>query len=202
MPLMPLFPLEAGLLPGTPLGLHVFEPRYVQLLEDVASVDGRFGVVMITRGSEVGGADERADVGTVAEILARQPVGDDQWMVEAVGVERFRVIAWLEDDPYPRAEIEPWTQLMDDSADAGVRLARQRFDTFLSVVSELGVDVEGVEIPESGLDALYRMAVVAPVSTQDRYRMLAAVDGGAAAEILVDALDGVVEVLRFRLQNG
>ncbi len=197
-----LFPLESVLLPGMPLGLHVFEPRYLQLLDDISAAAGRFGVVMITRGSEVGGADQRADVGTVAELVARAQTADGRWMVEAVGTERFRVTRWLDDDPYPRAEIEPWTQLMAGPAQDRLRVARERFDTFLSLVSEMGADVGSVDVPDSGVDALYAMAVVAPVSTHDRYRILAASDGAEAADILVDALDGLIEVLRFRLQDG
>lgn len=202
MTVMAQFPLQSVLLPGMPLGLHVFEPRYLQLMEDVAARDGRFGVVMITRGSEVGGADQRADVGTVAQLVASAPTADGRLMVEAVGTERFRVTRWLDDDPYPRADVEPWTQLMSGDAEDRLDVARARFATFLSLVSELGEDVRGVEVPESGLDALYGMAVVAPVSTHDRYRILSAADGGEAAEILVDALDGLVDVIRFRLQDG
>lgn len=197
-----LFPLQSVLLPGMPLGLHVFEPRYLQLLDDISAADGRFGVVMITRGSEVGGADQRADVGTVAELVARAQTDDGRWMVEAVGTERFRVTRWLDDDPYPRAEIEPWTQLMAGTAHDRLRVARERFDTFLSLVSEMGADVGSVDVPDAGVDALYGMAVVAPVSTHDRYRILAASDGAEAADILVDSLDGLIEVLRFRLQDG
>lgn len=197
-----LFPLQSVLLPGMPLGLHVFEPRYLQLMEDIASGDGRFGVVMITRGSEVGGADQRADVGTIAELVARAQTADGRWMVEAVGTERFRVTRWLEDDPYPRAEIEPWTQLMSGPAQDRLGVARERFDTLLSLVSEMGADVGSVGVPDEGVDALYGMAVVAPVSDHDRYRILAAPDGAEAADILVDSLDGLIEVLRFRLQNG
>lgn len=202
MTVLPFFPLQSVLLPGMPLGLHVFEPRYLQLMSDIADDDGRFGVVMITRGSEVGGADQRAEVGTVAELVARAQTADGRWMVEAVGTERFRVTRWLDDDPYPRAEIEPWTQLISDSAQDRLHVARGRFDTFLSLVSEMGADVGSVDIPDNGVDALYGMAVIAPVSTHDRYRILAAADGGEAADILLDALDGLVEVLRFRLQDG
>ncbi len=199
---MAQFPLQSVLLPGSPLGLHVFEPRYLQLLDDVAEADGRFGVVMITRGSEVGGEDERAEIGTVAEIVSRTPVPGDRWLLEAVGRERFRVTRWLSDDPYPRAEVEPWTPLLDPSADQALDAARTRFATMLSLVAEMGAEVGAVEITGQGIDAVYQMAAVAPVSTHDRYRILAAPRGREAAEILLDALDGVVEILRFRLQDG
>nr|WP_238148157.1 LON peptidase substrate-binding domain-containing protein [Janibacter hoylei] len=50
-----MFPLGTVLLPGQPLPLQVFEPRYLTMLRDVADGDGRFGVVLIDRGFEVGG---------------------------------------------------------------------------------------------------------------------------------------------------
>lgn len=202
MTVLAQFPLQSVLLPGMPLALQVFEPRYLALMEDIAAGDGRFGVVMITRGSEVGGADQRADVGTVAQLVASAPTNDGRLMIEAVGTERFRVTRWLDDDPYPRAEIEPWTQLMGGAAEDRLGVARERFDVFLTLVSELGADVGAVEVSDGGVGALYGMAFAAPVSTHDRYRILAAVDGAEAAEILVDALDGLIEVIRFRLQDG
>ena len=47
----PMFPLGMVLLPGSPLGLRVFEPRYLTMLEEVLAGDGAFGVVLIERGS-------------------------------------------------------------------------------------------------------------------------------------------------------
>ena len=61
---MPMFPLGSVLLPGVVLPLHVFEPRYQQLVRDCLETDEHeFGVVLIDRGSEVGGGDSRTDVG-------------------------------------------------------------------------------------------------------------------------------------------
>ncbi|MDH4276684.1 MAG: LON peptidase substrate-binding domain-containing protein [Acidimicrobiia bacterium] len=202
MAILAQFPLQSVLLPGMPLGLHVFEPRYLQLMEDIAATDGRFGVVMITRGSEVGGADQRAEVGTLAELVAGAPTADGRLMIEAVGVERFRVTRWLDDDPYPRADVEPWTPLMSESAKQALGTARERFGILLSLVSELGADVGSIDVPDGGIEALYGMAVAAPVSTLDRYRILAAPEADEAAAILIGSLDGLVEVLRFRLQDG
>ena len=64
-----MFPLGSVLLPGMPLALRVFEPRYVELLSTVlGDTDREFGVVLIERGSEVGGGDVRFGAGTVARI--------------------------------------------------------------------------------------------------------------------------------------
>ena len=57
---LPMFPLSAVLFPHASMPLHVFEPRYRELMRDCLAGDARFGIVLIERGSEVGGGDERS----------------------------------------------------------------------------------------------------------------------------------------------
>ena len=59
---LPMFPLGTVLVPKAVVPLHVFEPRYQTMLVDVMAGDRKFGVVLIERGSEVGGGDVRTDV--------------------------------------------------------------------------------------------------------------------------------------------
>ena len=109
MAVMPMFPLGTVLLPGVVLPLHVFEPRYQQLVRDcVDATEHEFGVVLIDRGSEVGGGDTRSDVGVVATMLQVAALDGGRFAVVTVGTRRFRVTSWLPDDPYPRADIEEW----------------------------------------------------------------------------------------------
>src|SRR5436189_1506182 len=88
VPPMPMFPLGTVLVPSAGLPLHVFEPRYRALVHDCLAGDGEFGVVLIARGSEVGGQDVRTDVGTVARIVQAQELPDGRWAIAAVGVRR------------------------------------------------------------------------------------------------------------------
>ncbi|HEV7759443.1 MAG TPA: LON peptidase substrate-binding domain-containing protein, partial [Acidimicrobiales bacterium] len=104
MPVTPMFPLGTVLVPGMLLPLHVFEPRYRQMLDDCLAGDRTFGVVLIERGSEVGGGDVRTGVGTLARILQAEQAADGRWALMAVGARRIRIDRWLPDDPYPRAE--------------------------------------------------------------------------------------------------
>ena len=67
-----MFPLGSVLFPGALLPLHVFEPRYRQLVKDCLAGEPEFGVVLIDRGHEVGGGDVRREVGAVA----RDPGGE------------------------------------------------------------------------------------------------------------------------------
>ena len=58
-----MFPLSAVLYPHAQIPLHIFEPRYRALTRDCLAGDSRFGVVLIERGAEVGGGDQRMAVG-------------------------------------------------------------------------------------------------------------------------------------------
>ena len=97
-----MFPLGSVLFPSIFLPLHVFEPRYRALARHCLDGDQEFGVVLIERGSEVGGDDVRTSVGTVARILEAAELEDGRWVLGTVGTRRIRVRGWLPDDPYPR----------------------------------------------------------------------------------------------------
>src|SRR5580658_1736392 len=101
-----MFPLSSVLFPGAELPLHVFEPRYRDLTDHCLAGDGEFGVVLIARGSEVGGGDQRFAVGTVAQIAAASRFDDGRWALLVEGTRRIAVTEWLADAPYPRAVVD------------------------------------------------------------------------------------------------
>ncbi len=101
-----MFPLAAVVFPGTELPLHVFERRYQCLTRDVLFGSKEFGICLISRGSEVGGGDERVTVGTKVRVELAAPLEGDRWILVTRGVERIRVTEWLKDDPYPMAVVE------------------------------------------------------------------------------------------------
>jgi uncharacterized protein len=99
-----MFPLGMVVFPHQVVGLCVFESRYQQLLKDVEENE-TFGTCLISRGSEVGGGDERTMVGTLLRILGSQELPDGQTLLMAEGVECFQVAKWEDDAPYPRATV-------------------------------------------------------------------------------------------------
>ena len=106
-----MFPLGTVLFPHTPLALRIFEQRYLMMLGRVLDdEEPSFGVVLIERGSEAGGGDQRFSVGTMARILQVDPRADDLHVI-AVGGTRVAVDRWLEDDPYPAASVTPIPEL-------------------------------------------------------------------------------------------
>ena len=110
---LPMFPLGSVLFPGLGLPLRVFEPRYREMMADCLDGDGSFGVVLIERGSEVGGGEVRLRVATVARILDVSLQEDGTLGVFAVGTSRVEVLEWLPDAPYPAAIVTPLIDRLD-----------------------------------------------------------------------------------------
>jgi ATP-dependent Lon protease len=146
MPVIPMFPVGSVLFPRGVLPLQVFEPRYQELVADVLDTDGRFGVVLIERGSDVGGGDVRTNIGTVAQIAQKGTLEDGRIILLNVGIERVRVIQWLDDDPYPQAEVESYP---DVAVRRGLRAAVDRAGAArrrLAALSvEMGAEAEDLE---------------------------------------------------------
>jgi Lon protease-like protein len=202
MEFTPMFPLGSVLSPGMVLPLHVFEPRYRRLVGDCLEGNREFGVVLIERGSEVGGGDVRSTVGTMATIADAAGLDDGRWAVVAVGVRRIRVVRWLDDDPYPRAEVEDWPdppageQLGDVVASAIERLRR-----LLSLATEMGADglAVDVEFSDDPVIAAGQVVALCPVGPSDRQRMLMAEGPEARMRLACTLIDEEVADLRAQL---
>jgi ATP-dependent Lon protease len=204
-----MFPLGTVLVPGMVLPLHVFEDRYRRLVRDCLAGERSFGVVLIERGSEVGGGDVRTDVGTVARIVRADELPDGRFALVAVGVRRLRVTAWLDDDPYPRAEVEDWPDAGDDRdaiaaarADLGpdgeVTALLRRGAALLTELGEAAAPVD-VELADDPGLASFQAVAVAPLGLLDRQALLAAPSAGARVAALRASLPDAIDLLRARL---
>ncbi len=190
-----MFPLGTVALPGAVLPLRIFEPRYRQLLADVIAGDGVFGVVLIERGSEVGGGDLRSKVGTLVRIEQHQDLGGGQHGILASGVERIRVVRWLSDDPYPRAEISLWPDeepaTADDDSTGSNDVSRcsneaellsiytsciTNLRRLLATATELGYDVapSTFDAPDNPVSGSYFLVALTPVGPFDKQQLLTA----------------------------
>ena len=107
---MPLFPLGTVLFPGSSMGLHIFEPRYRQLVEDLISAPPPrvFGIIAIREGHEVGADSVRAlyDVGCVAALTQVERAPDGRFAIGVVGGARFRLLDVDRSRPYLQADVE------------------------------------------------------------------------------------------------
>ena len=197
------------MLPGERLPLHVFEDRYQKLLSDcLASPAGpRFGVVLIERGSEVGGGESRQDVGVQTRIVAQRGIAAGRFALDCIGERRIRVTRWLDDDPYPIAEVEDWpdinsgpprldvTSLLEDITHLYGRIDRLAERQEASSPPPPNFD----ELPADPGDLLYALATQVPMGQADRLSILSAPGMHERATALADAIAGVLEVIEFQL---
>lgn len=194
---MPMFPLGTVLFPHALLPLHVFEPRYRLMTQRVLRDDGEFGVVLIERGSEVGGGDTRFGVGTVARVVRAQELPDGGYALAAVGIRRLHVTRWLADDPYPQAEVVD----LADTASADDAPRRARAVDALSEVCALHrrIDPRLPGLPAIGdgpEQASYEIAALAPIGPLDAQRVLEAPNAGDRLALIADLLDEHARMLR------
>ena len=98
---LPLFPLPVVLFPGVPMPLHIFEPRYRRLLEDIRVRDQLFGLSYFDASASEDTVPPIGHIGCVAEVTEVQPMPDGRSNILTVGLVRYHVESYVEhDDPY------------------------------------------------------------------------------------------------------
>ena len=206
---LPMFPLETVLFPLAVLPLHVFEERYRRMMSDVA--DGSpFGVVLIERGTEVGGDDTRFETGTTAVVVRRGELGGGRLAIVAVGQRRrFRVVRWEAEVPYPTAEVEVLGEPELSGSDrerlaSAVDQGHRAYRRTMALASELGSRVGRAELalPDDAIDASWFLTDAAPIEQLDRQRLLAQRDHLRRMALLERMLTATADDLAARLAAG
>jgi Lon protease-like protein len=198
-----MFPLGSVLFPHAVLPLQIFEHRYLTMIDEAMRGDGSFGVVLIEKGSEVGGGDARFQVGTLARIVRAGRLAENRLMIVTVGTTRVRVVEWLDDAPYPLAITEP----LDDGPTHGEGM-RQRIERtsltwrkVMALAIELGADIRSIDIdlPEAPDAAVWTLCGTAPIEQRERQRLLEIDDPGVRLDALEDALQAELAKLEAKL---
>ena len=201
---LPMFPLGTVLFPHGVLPLRVFEPRYRAMVTHCLDRDARFGVVLIERGSEVGGGDTRFHVGTVAQIVQAAQTPDGRFSLATVGTERIDIVEWLPDDPYPRAIVQTRADVEPTRDGAPVLDAvRALLERVHDLRAHLGAPAHRGDVLLSPdlLRASFEAAILAPLGPLDAQALLEVDDALDRLEALHEGLVHEVEVLEFRLSG-
>ena len=200
-----MFPLGSVLLPGVVMPLHIFEPRYRALARRCLEGDRRFGVVLIERGNEVGGGEVRCGVGTRAEVVQAAELDDGRWLIAVAGVDRIRVHRWLDDDPYPRAEVSPLPGRPpgDDAAECRSTIERT-LRRVLALRAELGEPSapSTVDLDADPDVAAWQAVVLAPLGAFDSQRVLEVVDADERLALVAELLLDEAVLLAQRVAGG
>ena len=161
MTLLPLFPLEVVLFPGTALPLHIFEPRYKEMIGECLSTNAPFGVV---RAAE----EAIAQIGCtaeIAEVTKRYPDGRLDIMTQ--GRHRFEVLQLDRERAFLRAEI---VMLPDAPGEAEQREKERAIQVYKEILSLAGATGEASSSDRSTLS--FQLAGSLPLDLDFKQKLL------------------------------
>lgn len=185
MPLLPLFPLEVVLLPGTPLPLHIFEPRYKEMIRECLTNEAPFGVV---RALEEG----IAEVGCTAEIITvTKEYPDGRLDLIAEGRKRFEVVELNEERSFLRAEV----LLVPDEPGALVQEERVKaIQLHLEILSLAGA-VQDLSAADQNQLSFY-LAGSLPLDLDFKQKLLSMRSEGERIQAVASYLETILPKLR------
>ncbi|MCJ8140610.1 LON peptidase substrate-binding domain-containing protein [Falsirhodobacter halotolerans] len=197
---IPLFPLSGALLlPRARLPLHVFEPRYLQMLEDVMATRHRLLGMVQPRGVPGSGKEKHQAIGCAGRLTGFSETEDGRYMITLTGVSRFRLgtIA-TEDAPYITAQVD-WSSFGRDlgHAEGDAGFDREAFMALLQryfQAMDLSTDWGSLNEAEAEL-MINSLSMLCPFPPEDKQALL-------EAPSLVTRRETLVTLIEFALRGG
>jgi Lon protease-like protein len=146
----------------------------------------------------------RFDVGTLAQIVQAGRFDDGRYALMTVGTQRVRVMSWLDDDPYPRAEVELLADIAGDVDRAHVDDVAHLLERVLALTAELGAPgpPPDASFDDDPVQASFQAAARSPIGPLDAQALLELDDAGTRLARLHELLTEEARVLEFRLAGG
>lgn len=136
---IPIFPLPLVQFPGAVTPLHIFEPRYRKMLKDAMERDRTFGIIY--RNDQTRLDSERlppGSIGCTIEIAVVQELPDGRSNILCVGGQRYRIISYVEGEPYLQAEVEFFDDdITFDDQSAAVERTKNLFQRLSTAIRNL-----------------------------------------------------------------
>lgn len=179
---MPLLPLNSVLVPGAPLPLQIFEPRYVELVGDLLALpedQRRFGVIAIRRGRETGvdGVESLHQVGCVTLVTDVDTLPDGRFSLSTVGVARFRLEQLEAGSAYLRGRVDVLPEVPGEASGPLLDAVSRNYLGYLEALAAAGREVPvAPDLPRDPLLLSYLVAATVVLDNADRQRLLAAED--------------------------
>lgn len=174
VPLLPLFPLEIVVFPGAPLPLHIFEPRYKEMIGECLAQDRPFGMVQ---------AKENAlsAIGCSARIVTViKKYEDGRLDIAAEGAQRFEIIQVNQERTFLQAEVT----FFDDEPSIVTKAAA---DTVIQLHEQLfAVMGQTVEVERDAAYLSFRLAQDLPVDLDFKQTLLEMKSESERVEILTE----------------
>ena len=190
---IPVFPLDGALLlPGGELPLRIFEPRYLNMVDDVMAGDRMIGMIQTTGGERA--RPNLAGVGCAGRITSFNETSDGTYLITLTGVCRFGVGEELPvRTPYRqvRAAFEPYAEDLTDLDDEVGPFDRKRFAKALKAyLNRRELDIDWETASAAPLEALVNsLAMGLPFDPQEKQALLQAPDLAGRFEVLTTLLE-------------
>ncbi|MHA1523377.1 MAG: LON peptidase substrate-binding domain-containing protein [Alphaproteobacteria bacterium] len=186
---VPVFPLNALLLPGTELPLNIFEPRYLAMIDEALGGDRFIALAQPLSDKKTGDEDLLEKIGCLGRITSFEEVGRARYTISLSGVARLTLVErcpsealfqeWRVDYDGFAGDLTP--QIGEDTVDRNALL--KTFAAYLRD-RDLEVDWSLVAATPSGV-LINNLSVIGPFGARERQALLEAPDLAARAEILV-----------------
>lgn len=202
---MPLFPLKSVVLfPGMVLPLHIFEPRYREMINLCLAEGTPFGVCLIAEGNEVGAPAQPHTVGTAARIVRSERMEDGRLNITTVGTQRFRILEIHHKHSYLTAKVAHFplvngaTRLAAEWAQR-VRPQVLEYVDLLSKAANSNLKLD--RLPEDPLTLAFLIAIAAQVKPEDKQKLLEL--SGAPEMLAMESrlLSRETQLLQFTLRT-
>ena len=193
---LPLFPLHVVLFPDMPLPLHIFEPRYREMIMRCREENSPFGVILIRDGDEAGDEAVPHLVGTTARISQYEEMPDGRMNVLVFGEARFRVMHTSHDKPYLCASVEPLGDEADDPEriQPAAEAVEGLFKKYLRALFAMtGRSLSALQLPQEPVYLSYAVASVLQVPMAQKQNLLEIADTSRR-------LEHEAEILRMELE--
>jgi Lon protease-like protein len=197
---LPIFPLpNLVFFPNTRLPLHVFEPRYRQMITDAMETDKRFGIVLLRPGWEIDyfGAPAVHGCGTLGTIEQAVPLDDGRFNILVRGDVRFRILGEVARMPYRTARVVAQPEV-NRRADEAYAQREWLADLAHQYLKYLPGQMAVPEIETVGLDALTNALIMSlNLEVEEKQKLLEIDDLIKRAEEIGAELQTRVESMRF-----
>jgi hypothetical protein len=170
-PTIPIFPLpNVVLFPNVFLPLHIFEPRYRQMVDDALNGDRIIGMVLLQPGWErdYEGRPAVYPVGCAGVITHAERLADGRFNIVLRGMQKFRIVGEETVRMYREANVTPMAELLDEEARAAIRAERRRLEALLVPQADGAADAKvPSSMPDEDLvNALAQYLQLEPVEKQ------------------------------------
>lgn len=186
-PLLPLFPLEVVLFPDGPLPLHIFEPRYRQMIGKAIEQGSEFGVILVAKGK----LSAAGCTAVVERVTKRYP--DGRFDIDTKGVRRFRAVSLDESQPYLQASVEYFDDEPGPPVDAAaVERVRQLTRELTRLIRADPTPALDPDSPQ----ASFRIAQALPLDLSFKQQLLASLSEAERLDALAKHLETLIERLQ------